>query len=566
MKPRSPSVISAILRLSIAASIGMLGCQSGDVRHDLEEISEPEGLDGMSRQVRRQYDERRAALDRALADPDTTEAVLAESYGRLGDWFHAHRIFELARPSYRNATHLAPDEFRWPYLHGHVLKRRDERDAAAQQFRRALELQPDYLPIWVSLAEMELDAGELEAARGGFQRALELDPRCARALYGLGLIALDSGRPSEAVDFLERALAEQGSSNSVLYSLGMAHRRLGNDDQASSLLQRASIRENDERTSLEMQDPVMDQIRSLRQERSTLRVRAAEQLFENRRYAESVDTLRLALEESGDSGELRFLLGLALRALDQPEAAADEIRRSIALRPDYAPAHFQLGVLALADGSADEAKTQLRKALEIDPDYRAAHLRIGEILRREGDCDEATSSFERVLELEPSSAASRFGLAACHLLTDRPRAAYDTVAQGLVLDPDAPGLRHLMARLLATHPDADLRDGAKALEMSAPAPGAQTNYQQVETLAMALAELGRYSEAASWQRKVLEMVERGDKRPTRWIRERLTLFEKGKPVRQVWGDGEPQTLPPLAAERGRVQSVAGQPSNPEPGA
>jgi hypothetical protein len=68
-----------------------------------------------------------------------------------------------------------------------------------------------------------------------------------------------------------------------------------------------------------------------------------------------------------------------------------------------------------------------------------------------------------------------------------------------------------LGRLLAAAPDLTLRDGAKAL------PLAQATYQtraspaSAETVAMALAELGRCAEAVEKQREAIALAQEGAK-------------------------------------------------------
>ena len=553
--PRGSSRGLSILALVAAAGLSACGA---DPRTGLSAIPEPDGLDAMSPEVLRQYEERREALDRALADRAVPAKDLARASGELGQWFHAHRVFDAAQVAYGNASLVQPDDFRWPYLLGQILAKRNDAEAAAEQYRRALDLRPDYVPGWVSMAEMDLDAGRLTLAREAFQRAIQLDPECARAVFGLGSIAMDLEETAEAVARFETALSLQPSASDVLYSLGMAHRKLGHQDHADVFLSRANIRENSQRVTLDLDDPVMDAVRRLRQERSSYRVRKAEQLFNSGRYEQSANELRSAIQDSGDSGSIRFLLGLVLRRLNQHTAAEEDFRRSLELRPGYAPAYFQLGVLAERQSDFAQAESLLRRAIEIDSGFRAAHQKLGELLRSQGRCREAIDHFEQQLELDPATVAPRFSLAACLLEVERGSEAHQTVSRGLKLNPNAHRLRHLEARMLSTLPDPELRDGKRALAMAAPNGKQQINFRQVETLAMALAELGRFPEAVRWQERVLEMVESGRQESSDWVRLRLASYRAGRAIRQVWLEGEPQILSPLLPAAGdRAQSLPG---------
>ena len=62
------------------------------LRDQLISLHEPPRLSEFERRVRVQYDRRRAPLDRALADPGTSRADLADAFGELGMWAQAYRF------------------------------------------------------------------------------------------------------------------------------------------------------------------------------------------------------------------------------------------------------------------------------------------------------------------------------------------------------------------------------------------------------------------------------------------------------------------------------------------
>ena len=67
---------------------------------------------------------------------------------------------------------------------------------------------------------------------------------------------------------------------------------------------------------------------------------------------------------------------------------------------------------------------------------------------------------------------------------------------------------------------------------------AHPGLQSAQTYAMALAEEGRFEEAAAAQRKLIEQFEEGGGEDDRAaiFRHRLELYEAGKPVRAPWLD------------------------------
>jgi tetratricopeptide (TPR) repeat protein len=117
------------------------------------------------------------------------------------------------------------------------------------------------------------------------------------------------------------------------------------------------------------------------------------------------------------------------------------------------------------------------------------------------------------------------------------RASSKTLAdfrQALRLDPKDPNSCNSLARLLATCPKADVRDGKKAVEYARKACEL-TGWKEavyLDTLASAYAESGDFKQAVKWQKKALESSEKFPEKERDEMRARLKLYEQGKPYRE----------------------------------
>ncbi len=109
---------------------------------------------------------------------------------------------------------------------------------------------------------------------------------------------------------------------------------------------------------------------------------------------------------------------------------------------------------------------------------------------------EAAAEYTRFLEFEPGFAEAHFGRAMALLLDDRSATARRSLGKSLRSLPGDLRLRHLLARVLATCPAAEGRDGNRALELGSQVLREQETLEHTESLAMAYAELGRFDEAA----------------------------------------------------------------------
>ena len=92
-----------------------------------------------------------------------------------------------------------------------------------------------------------------------------------------------------------------------------------------------------------------------------------------------------------------------------------------------------------------------------------------------------------------------------------------------------------MARLLAAAPDDRVRDGKAALSIVEQLVKIEKTPALGETMAMTLAELGRYPEAISWQREAIAAAKQaGRSEMTAGMAENLKLYERRQPCRTPW--------------------------------
>ncbi len=117
--------------------------------------------------------------------------------------------------------------------------------------------------------------------------------------------------------------------------------------------------------------------------------------------------------------------------------------------------------------------------------------------------------------------------------------ARDRLADAVKTFPDQPGFAHALARVLAAAPDANARDGRQAMAIMQGLLKAQRTLELMQTMAMTLAEVGQYEEAANWQREAMAAARqsgRDDLTPR--LQENLTLYENRKPCRTPWRDDD----------------------------
>jgi hypothetical protein len=105
----------------------------------------------------------------------------------------------------------------------------------------------------------------------------------------------------------------------------------------------------------------------------------------------------------------------------------------------------------------------------------------------------------------------------------------------LKIEPDNPGTCNNLAMLLATSPDASLRNGARAVELAQRANQLTYGHNPIVlgTLAGAYAEAGRFAEAAATARTALALASRRpNSQLAQALQAQLERYESGLPLRE----------------------------------
>ena len=456
-------------------------------------------------------------MQRLLASPS------AVSYGDLGQVYLAYGFNDSAADCFRNAAALDAANARWPYLLGAAQQAAGRLDAAAASFERALSLAPGAWAGYVHLGEIRLLQGRPEEAETVLRKAVPT-PAGAAARSLLGQAALARRDFKAAVENLEAALTAVPEANRLHYPLALAYRGLGDRAKAEEHLARAG------QVGLKPPDPWLDAIASLRvgERVAVMRGRVAAQAG---RYADAAQEFRKALAAQPESVEARVNLGSVLALSRDRAGAVEQFQEALKRDPGNATAHFNLGSL-LVDGAPAEARPHLEAAVAARPSDAEARRLWAKALRDSGRPEEALAQYARAVELAPGDETARLGEAETLVRLSRHAEARRKLEEGLRQMPTSGLLTHALARLLAACPDTSVRDGARALELALAVWNTRPAAAHAETVALAMAELGRCSEAAQWQRKAIEEARRqGLESRAGDLSRALSSYEKGSPCR-----------------------------------
>jgi tetratricopeptide (TPR) repeat protein len=515
-----------------------------------------------------------------LAAADFTEALRLEPAA----WLYQGRGLSLASlgrhaeaaADFTEALKRSPESAPLLLARARALARSGRPEEAVDDLGRALRLDPKSPDPLLQRAEVLTTLGRREEALADLAAAIALAPGHAAALFQRGNLHAEMGDHFRAVQDYSEALRLRPESSAALGNRGSSYAQLGDLGLALADLQQA--------VALAPEDPInllnraslhvrmgqydlalADFTEALRLDPSLARAfhgRGAllAHLGEAQR---AVLDLTEALRLSPDNPRALVQRGNAYAQLgDQASAQADLLRATQAA-PGLAFAWHHLGILQSEMGEAQAALDSFSRALEVEPGHLAARINRGRLRQQSGDIEGALADFSAAAAAEPSSPAARFNRARAlfdlgrhdearadldellrhhpgdieaHMLRGRARLASGDLPGALedheaavALAPQDHRAANNLAWLLATVPDESLRSGDRALELAQRALACGEDASRLDTLAAALACLGRFNEAVNTQQRALALAPEAEKDD---YASRLELYRAGRPYVQ----------------------------------
>ncbi len=213
------------------------------------------------------------------------------------------------------------------------------------------------------------------------------------------------------------------------------------------------------------------------------------------------------------------------------------MRDTVEKRPSNIRARVALGADLVAAGRFADAERELVIAASLEGSDKAhaqAEMHLGSALCAQGKLDEGIARLHRALALDPTLAEAHALLGEAYSGLGQPESAgrhFTLAADGL---PDNAAVLRRVAWQLATAPEARFRDGRKALDLAERAVQltARRDMLALEALMAALAEQGRFGEAAAAGREALTLARlHGNDLFVRALQGETAACEAGRSIR-----------------------------------
>ncbi len=241
----------------------------------------------------------------------------ALAHAELGKLYEHQEKIEAAKISYARSLENNPHSPLCLQRMGDLLERLGDEDGSLTFYKAAVLASPQVEDLYRVYGETLHRKDRLAAAEDAFRKALTINPGGVKTIKSLCYLLEQHGRFKEAQAGLMKCAKISNESADTLYEIGR-------------------------------------------------------NLVLQKKEKEALDWLRRAIQAEPNLVQAHITLSAALNTTDDPEAAAEEIQKSIALHPKIPHLYTNLGVVYLSLSRVDDAIFYLQKALEVSPKFSHA--------------------------------------------------------------------------------------------------------------------------------------------------------------------------------------------------
>lgn len=279
---------------------------------------------------------------------------------QTGIKFIGQEKFAEAAEKFREAVKLNPDfSFSHHYL-GTALYELEKIDEAQTAFVRAAELNPHYAATYFYLGKIEAEKENLAGAEKFYRKTLELRPDFVEGMFGLAAVLTESrqNKREELIELLEKIIRTDLTNDSILSQLINLH-------------------------------PV----------EADYYINLADDILKSGQTNKAFLLYRLAMLADPELPSAKLKLADILHNIGQRQAAADYLENASALSNQTAKSFRLIGDLFAKQESYTQAIAAYRQVLKFDSADAEVYKKIGDALVRQNQLEEAQAAYGKAVEL-----------------------------------------------------------------------------------------------------------------------------------------------------------------------
>jgi tetratricopeptide (TPR) repeat protein len=264
----------------------------------------------------------------------------------------------------------------------HDAQSRRDFNAAAESYRKAVELEPSVPELWANLGLMYHESGKPAEAMRSFREAIRLNPSLFVPQLFVGIEFLGAKNPEAAVDFLERAEKLNPNDLQAALNLGKAYNLLNHADRAADAYSIAArLTPNDGNIWLTLGTTYLRQVESDARVMTSayshspyVTLRAAETFAEEGKLLQAEDAYKTAIASGSPAPCTHAEFGITLLRKKNVAEAREQFEREASAGTHCGLAALGLAVAEVAEGRPDAALTRLTSLSMADPGFVRSSL------------------------------------------------------------------------------------------------------------------------------------------------------------------------------------------------
>jgi putative PEP-CTERM system TPR-repeat lipoprotein len=421
--------------------------------------------------------------------------------------------FDKALAAAAKAEKNHPNSAQLQNLKGGAYLGKGDSASARASFEKAAALQAsDFSPV-MNLAQLDMNQKNPEAAKKRIEAFLEKNKKHMDAMYALAEMASAQGQKEQATAWLEKAVAENPNVAGPAVRLGAHYLANQQPQKALTLARKAKAL-----------DPVDTELTDL----------LGQAQIANEDFGGALDTYAALAKAAPKSAAAQMRLARVHVLLKNNTAAAEDLKRAVALQPDYIPARLAQVELAARNGKPEDAlamarqlqtqfaKSPLGHVVEGDVQLQmqrpalavaaydkalalgkspALMIKTADTLKRMGKTKEAESRLVQWMKANPSDGAVQMYLAELHMANKQFKPAAELLQGLLKRQPDNAAVLNNLAWTFQQDKDPRALATAERAAKLAPASPAV-----LDTLGWILSEQGDTARALPLLQKAVTLA------------------------------------------------------------
>ena len=366
----------------------------------------------------------------------------------------------------------------------------------------------------MSAGETAFLKAEYQRALGYYNAALDQEPsHPAVVLYSRGLTYAKLKQDDKALRDFTEAIQLDPSLTVAYLDRGLAYVRQGLRAKAMADYNRAIA-----------QDPA-----NARAYRDRAELEDDLQLWEN-----AINDYTAALQRDPKLADAYFNRGGIYARRHENQKAIADYTACLELDPRDPDAACELAKCYVESGDLRRATAAFTRLIRSHPDYLPAYSGRARVHLQQGDRRAALADARRGIALTPADAHEYYIRARLHQMLHDERSALADLQAAWQRDPGSDVYLNLIAWMLATSPDASVRDGHEAVRFAQQANEASgwRSAGHIDTLAAAYAEAGDFPKAIEYQERACALQKNETPSRLKDLQSRLALYRNQRPYRE----------------------------------